>query len=50
MSQGKQSTNGKDKSKTTVEKIEELWKAAKEDPSFSKLAAKPAQEKKSTRE
>lgn len=38
----------KEKTRTTVDKIEEIWKAAKEDPSFSKLAANLPQDKTKT--
>jgi hypothetical protein len=47
-------TDDKDKSNgkaiTTADKLEEMWKAAKEDPSFVQMAAKPAQDKASKKE
>lgn len=37
-----------EKVRTTADKIEEMWKAAKEDPSFSRLAANLPQDKTKT--
>jgi hypothetical protein len=39
----------KERNRTTADKIEEMWKGAKEDPSFAKVAAKPKTQEQSNK-